>query len=51
MDSFVDAGGHFNNSLIEWGQHVSYVVDLSRVTKRRARSLIFSSLAQPLLPQ
>ena len=30
--------------------NVSYVVDLSRVTKRRARSLIFSSLAQPLLP-
>ena len=31
--------------------NVSFVVDLSRVTKWRARSLIFSSLAQPLSPQ
>ena len=32
-------------------RNVSYVVDLSRVTKRRARSLIFPSLPEPLLPQ
>ena len=45
MDNFVNTGGHFNNYLIKWDirfsclSNVSYVVDLSRVTKRRARLL------------
>ena len=57
MDSFVNTGGYFTilwlsrDSRFRCFSNLSYVFDLSRVTKRRARSLIFSSLPEPLSPQ